>query len=183
MGASQWNRKVPYQPDVDAALRQARREAYADGDYYRREADPRARQMSEEEYVAAEMAEERAHLVAEFGEEDAGEPDDTFSRDFWRAAQIDVIDPDSLLDSQPYSGTHSIIDMTGVAGSPEGGKVAPLPAADLDKWFGTDRPDAAAVERALDDGLDGFERWHGAYVIAYEGDRPAWIYFFGWSGD
>jgi hypothetical protein len=104
MGTSQWNRRVPYQPVMDAASRQARQEAYAEGDYYRREADPQTREPNEEEYVAWE-------------------------------------------------------------------------------WCGTGRPDAAAAERALDDGLDGFERRHGAYVNAYEGDRPAWIYFFGWSGD
>jgi hypothetical protein len=41
----------------------------------------------------------------------------------------------------------------------------------------------AAVERALCEGLSGFGRWHGAYVVAYAGDRPDTIYFFGWSGD
>ncbi|MEU4620292.1 hypothetical protein AB0G04_09990 [Actinoplanes sp. NPDC023801] len=48
---------------------------------------------------------------------------------------------------------------------------------------GTRQPTAAAaVEEALDRRLDGFERSHGAYVVAYDGDRPAWIYTFGWSG-
>jgi hypothetical protein len=183
MGASVWNRRVPYQADITAALRQAREEAYADGDYYLREPDPRARQMSEEEYVALEVGEMRAALVREFGEDGAWDPGDEFARQTWHAAQIDVTGPDTLLAAQPFSGTHSIIDMTGVAEHPDGGKVAPLPDEDLDHWFSTRQPTAAAVEEAFDDGLDGFSRWHGAYVVAYDGDRPAWIYFFGWSGD
>ncbi len=183
MGASEWSRKVPYQADLAAALRQAREDAYREGDFYRAEPDPRARQMSEDAYVAAEVAAMRAQLVAAFGEEEAGDPDDEMAREAWHAAQIDVTGPDSLLASQPFSGTHSIIDMTGVADEPEAGKVAPLPGDDLDRWFGTRRPDAAAVERALRDGLSGFARWHGAYVIAYGGDDPDKIYFFGWSGD
>jgi hypothetical protein len=76
-----------------------------------------------------------------------------------------------------------VIDMTGVAPRPEDGMVAPLSDDDLDRWFGTRRPDPASVERALREGLSGFERWHGAYVVAYAGARPDTIYFFGWSGD
>jgi len=184
MGASEWSRKVPYQADLVAALRQAREQAYQDGDFYRVEPDARARQMSEAEYVAAEVAAMRASWIEAFGEEDDGDPDDEMARDAWHAAQIVVSDPDSLLASQPFSGTHSVIDMTGVADLPEGGKVAPLPGDELDRWFGTRRPKAAAVERALDEGLSGFERWQGAYVVAYDdGDQPDLIYFFGWSGD
>ena len=183
MGASQWSRTVPYQADLDAALRQARDEAYREGDFHRVEPDPRARTMSEREYVALEVAAMRASWVEAFGEQDAGEPDDGMARDAWRAAQVDVTGPDSLLASQPFAGTHSVIDMTGVAERPEGGKVAPLPGAELERWFGTRCPDAAAVERALAEGLSGFERWQGAYVIAYAGERPATIHFFGWSGD
>ena len=182
MGASDWSRDVPYQADVAAALRQAREDAYREGAFFRVEPDPRTRQMSEDEYVAAEFAAMRPGLVEAFGEEGVGEPYDELGI-AWHAAQIDVIDPDSLLASQPFSGTHSVIDRTGVADQPEDGKVAPLPGDDLDKWFGTRRPDAAAVERALRNGLSGFQRWQGAYVIAYAGDDPDRIYFFGWSGD
>lgn len=182
MGASSWSRKVPYQTDIAAALRQAREDAYREDDFYRAAPNLRARRMSEDEYAAAEVAEMRGSMIAAFGE-DVGDPDDDMAREEWRAAQIDVIDPDTLLASQPFSGTHSVIDMTGVANEPEGGKVAPLPDDELDRWFGTRRPDAAAVARALGNGLNGFERWHGAYVVAYDGDGPDTIYFFGWSGD
>jgi hypothetical protein len=183
MGASAWSCNVPYQADVAAALQVAREDAYRDGDFYRVEPDLRARQMNEEEYVAAEVDAMREACVAAFGEDEAGDPDDEMARVAWHAAQIDVVGPDTLLASQPFAGTHSVIDMTGVANQPERSKVAPLPDDELDRWFGTRRPDAAAVDRALGEGLSGFERWHGAYVVAYAGDHPDMIYFFGWSGD
>ncbi|MET8150182.1 hypothetical protein ACIBSW_24185 [Actinoplanes sp. NPDC049668] len=132
MGASEWSRKVPYQADLAAALRQARDDAYREGDYYRVEPDPRARRIGEQEYIAAEVAAMRETWVEVFGEENAGDPDDEMARVAWRAAQIEVTGPDSLLASQPFSGTHSVIDMTGVADRPDGGKVAPLPADELD---------------------------------------------------
>ncbi|MET0417989.1 MAG: hypothetical protein ABW022_18420 [Actinoplanes sp.] len=179
MGASEWNRRVPYQPDIDAALRQAREDAYRDGDYYRTEADTRARQVSEQEYIAAE----RAFIAQEYGEDEAADMDDSQACAVWRAAQVDVTGPDTLLASQPFSGTHSVIDMSGVDDEPGFGVVAPLPGDDLRSWFGTLRPSTAAVERALGEGLSGFARWQGAYTIGYAGDQPEVIFFFGWSGD
>lgn len=145
--------------------------------------DVRARQMSEEEHVAAEVASMRAALVAAFGAGQAGDPDEEMVREAWHAAHIDVVGPDTLLASQPWTGTHSVIDMTGVADRPEGGRGAPLPDEELDRWFESGRPDVAAVERVLADGLSGFARWHGTCVVAYAGDDPELIYFFGWSGD
>ncbi|MEU4425500.1 hypothetical protein AB0F81_33170 [Actinoplanes sp. NPDC024001] len=169
MGASSWTSRVPYQDDLEAALQQAREEAYRDGDYYREEPDPRLHGLGEQEYVAVLRAE---YFL-----------DPESAREAWQVSQAPVTGPDSLLAAQPDSGAHSVIDMTAVSRRPELGAVAPLPDEDLDRWFSTRRPDAAAVERALRNGLSGFERWSGAYVIAYAGDRPESIYFFGWSGD
>jgi hypothetical protein len=55
LGASEWSRKVAYQADFEAALRQAREDAYREGDFYRQESDEKARRMSEEEYAAADL--------------------------------------------------------------------------------------------------------------------------------
>lgn len=174
---------MPYQQDVAAALALARQDAYDRGDYYRATPDTRARTMSEPEYVAWELAELRRMLAEAFGE-DAPEPDDTMARDGWRAAQVAVTGPDSLLDAQIYSGAHSVIDMTGVSSSPEPGMVAPVPDDVLAEVFGTGRPAADAVAGAIAAGnLDDFGRWHGAYVVAYDGERPESIVFFGHSGD
>jgi hypothetical protein len=170
---------VAYRVDLEAALRQAREDAYAAGDFYRDEPNLVARGMSEEEFVAAAVAE----FARDFGEEEAADMDDGMARTAWRAAQVEVTGPDSLLAAQPFSGTHSVIDMESVADRPDYGVVAPIPERALDRWFGTRRPSAAAVDQALEKGLDGFARWQGAYVIAYAGEQPDSIYFFGWSGD
>ncbi|MEU8007488.1 hypothetical protein AB0B66_40550 [Catellatospora sp. NPDC049111] len=183
MGASSWTSRVPYQQDVRAALEVARQNAYDRGDYYRATPNTRARTMSEEEYVAWEMAELRLSLAEAFGD-DAPEGDDTMARDSWRAAQVEVAGPDSLLDAQIYSGAHSVIDMTGVAPSPELGMVAPVPDDDLEEVFGTCRPTADAIAAAIAGGnLEDFGRWYGAYVVAHDGDVPESIIFFGHSGD
>ncbi len=183
MGASMWSRTVPYQAEIGAALERARQEAYDEGAFYRQAADPALREIGEEEYVAQWLAEEQARLIAEFGD-DAWEPGDDFTRDEWRAAQIDVTGPDTLLASQPFSGTHSIIDITGVSEEPEGGCAAPYPRDELIALLGTDRPSAAAVAGAVaDQRLEGFYRWAAAYVISYADDKPHTIHFFGHSGD
>ncbi len=174
MGASGWSCQVPYQPDIAAALEQARAEAYRDGDFYRETPDPKALELTEEQFLAEH-----------FGPGPADEDDPGYEEVqlAWRSAHVTVTGPDSLLEAQPFSGAHSVIDMTDVAAYPEFGAVAPLPDADLDRWFGTRQPDSPAVEKALREGLDGFGRWCGAYVIAYADGAPSRIHFFGWSGD
>ncbi|GIF89148.1 hypothetical protein Cch02nite_25920 [Catellatospora chokoriensis] len=183
MGGSYWSAHVPYRTDLEAALQQARWDVYRSGEFFRDEPDLRARSMAEEEYVAWHTAWSRASWVEAFGE-DADEPDYLESRIAWRAAQIEVTGPDTLLESQPFSGTHSVIDMTGIAEIPTEGMVAPVPADMLDEVFGTRRPTATDVEQAVrTHRLSGWERWEGLYVVAYDGDTPNTIFFTGVSGD
>ncbi|GAA2362380.1 hypothetical protein GCM10010170_058470 [Dactylosporangium salmoneum] len=183
MGASSWSARTDYQEDLEAALRLARQDAYKRGSFYRAEQDAEARTMTEEEYVVQQMAAVRDNLPDEFRNE-GWEPDDSFVREAWHAAQIEVTDPDTLLASQPFSGTHSVIDMTGVGAVPADGIVAPVPDGVLDNIFGTRRPSVAAVGAAIGrHAIDDFGRDRGAYLIAYDGAVPAFIYFLGHSGD
>jgi hypothetical protein len=161
--------QVPYQPDIAAALDVARWDAYRAGNYYQSEPTPEARAMSEDEYVRWCESTEGTQASLEVSEE-------------WRAAQIDPVDPDSLLASQPFSGTHSIIDMTEVGSEPCEHTVAPAPAEVLDELFGTRTPTTAQVEDALDI-LDLYGRWCGTYVVGHQEGRPHTIYFVGHSGD
>jgi len=103
--------------------------------------------MSEEDYVALGIAE----LKAVFPDDDTWEPTGQEHREEWRAAQVVVTGPDSLLESQPFSGTHSVIDMTHVADEPEYAAVAPAPAERLHELFGTTQPSVAAIEAAIND--------------------------------
>lgn len=176
MGASCWHARVSYQDDIGAALRLARQDAYDRGDYYRQEPNERARSMSEEDYVT--------WAVAEFGASGTEDWELDEFREEWRAAIGEVTGPDSLLRSQPYSGTHSVIDMVRVSDESDYSTVSPAPTEELLELFGTIRPAAADVEAAIGQGsLDGFARWHGKYVIAFDGDEPKEIFFVGWSGD
>ncbi|MBV1850731.1 hypothetical protein [Catellatospora tritici] len=183
MGASAWHAHVPYQDDLDAALRQARWNAYHARAFYRVAPNETALSMTEDEFVAWSVESQREALLEAFGPDD-WEPDDSDARTEWRAAHVVVDGPDSLLEAQPYAGTHSVIDMTDVAAEPEFGAVAPVPDELLDQVFGTRRPTPAAVRQAVaEHAVNGFGRWYGAYIIAYEEATPAEISFFGWSGD
>ena len=172
MGASGWASQVPYQPDIAAALQLARWEAYRAGDYDRQAPLHEARTMTEDEYVA--------WFAAKYGQEHVSR----LVRDEWRAAQIDPVDPDSLLAAQPFSGTHSVIDMTGVAELPGYNVVAPAPDDLIETMFSTRTPTVADVEAAVSaNRLDLYGRWHGTYVVGYEDGAPKTIFFIGHSGD
>lgn len=100
---------------------------------------------------------------------------------------VEVTDADSLLDSQPESGTHSIIDMyCGVAPTPEDFTVSPLTPSQILDTFGTPFPTAEQV-RAWADGpgiADLRQRWQGAYLVSFDSDaRPTRLHFVGFSGD
>jgi hypothetical protein len=181
MGASAWHARVSYQDDIGAALQQARWDAYRRGDFYRMPPNEKARSMGEEEYVAWGIAQTRASVPAELADvEWSGDE----HRDEWRAAQVVVTGPDSLVDAQPFSGTHSVIDMTHVADEPEYSAVSPAPQEYLMELFGTTRPTVAAIEAAMErHALDGFGRWCGMYLVGYTDDMPTDIFFVGYSGD
>ncbi|WP_238013421.1 hypothetical protein KZZ52_23835 [Dactylosporangium sp. AC04546] len=176
MGASQWSWQVPYEPDIAAALERARQETYDQGQFYRQPPNEQARSMTEEEFVAADIAYMRASMAEAFGD-DVGEIDDAMARASWHAAHVDVRDPDSLLESQPFSRTHSVIDM-----SPS--SISPVPDDELQALFATLRPTPDAVEAAIADrSLTGYVRDHGRYVVTYTDGSPSTIVFVGHSGD
>jgi hypothetical protein len=173
VGASGWVSRVSYQPDIAAALETARWDAFRAGEFYRSPDQlPHARTMIEDEFVA--------WCVEEFGPN----ADSEESRFMWRDARTEPEDPDMLLASQPYSGTHSVIDMTAVADTPDDNTVAPVPDKALDAIFSTRTPDTDAVAAAVAGGeLDLYGRWHGTYVVGYRNTAPEVIFFVGHSGD
>ncbi len=173
MGASAWASRVAYQPNIAAALETARWEAFRAGNFYRSPDElPHARTMTEDQFVA--------WCVEEYGPQADGEE----ARLMWRAARIEPNDPDTLLAAQPYSGTHSVIDMTGVADIPSYNKVAPVGDDQLDALFSTRTPSTDAVAAAVAEGkLDLYGRWHGTYIVGYRDDTPEEIFFVGHSGD
>ncbi|GAA2394721.1 hypothetical protein [Dactylosporangium salmoneum] len=94
--------------------------------------------------------------------------------------------PDTLVDAQPHSGTHSVIDMVnGVSAEPAFATVSPLAPDNLAYTFGTETPTAGQVETELliGDLRHERDRWVGTYIVSYHDGRPDRIHFFGSSGD
>jgi len=177
VGSSGWFSRVPYQPDIAAALQVARWRTFRSGEYHHRRPIPEARQMTEDEYVAwyASTLDEFARSMSRNYEE---------CRVEWRAAQIDPVDPDSLLASYPYGATVSVIDMIGVADKPTDDMVAPADDQLLEELFSTLTPSTADVEAiASTYSLDPYGRGRGAYIIGYRDGKPDTIFFVGFTGD
>ncbi len=180
MGASGWHARVPFQSDIAAALQQARQQAYDRGDFYRDPPSPQALAMSEEEYIALGIAEAKAW----FPDDDTWNPSDTAPREEWRAAHVVVTGPDSLVEAQPFSAAHSIIDMTHVSDEPDHQAVAPATNGHLRQVFGTTQPTPDAIETAINDRqLVDFGGWRGMYLVGYRDGLPVEIFFVGHSGD
>lgn len=82
-------------------------------------------------------------------------------------------------------GTRSILDMERVSDTPDFGAVTPLSEDVLTEVFGTSRPTRAMVEG--ESGYELFEsieeRGQGVYFLVYEDERPAGIFFAGYSYD
>jgi hypothetical protein len=173
VGASAWVSRVAYQPDIAAALQTARWEAFRAGDFYRNPDElSEARGMTEDEFVA--------WCMEEWGPPVGGQQ----ARFTWRAAQTEPGDPDALVATQPYSGTHSVIDMTGIADTPDYFMVAPVSDELLDAMFSTRTPTTDAVAAAVAAGkLDLYGRWHGTYIVGHRDGTPEVIFFVGHSGD
>jgi hypothetical protein len=93
---------------------------------------------------------------------------------------------DELLVRAGENGTHSVLDITGVAGEPRRGHAAPLGLDEIRAAFGTERPSHRDAERSLG-ALTAISRRRGrgagTYVVLYDGDVPGELLFFGYSGD
>lgn len=172
MGASGWQYKVPFDPDVDAALRRLREEVFAAGTY--------AKPLEGLDGFPAELLAQDLVEMAEM----TGEEIDPASIERLVAGD-DPISIDEALMWSAESGTHSILDMVvGIRDEPDFGVITRLSPEACAEHFGTEHPTESAVEAALGE-LDALvtERWQGLYVIAYTDDQPSSIFFVGTSGD
>jgi hypothetical protein len=95
-------------------------------------------------------------------------------------AQHDSIE--EAMEDSDADGTRSILDMERVSDEPDFNAVAPLPRETLLELFGTDRPTREMIDGS-DELYEVLERGQGVYVVAYEGGRPAEIFFAGYSFD
>ena len=172
MGASGWISRVDYQPDIAAALEIARWDAFRSGHFYRNAEElAHTRTMSDEQF-------------AQWVDDEVGPLNADQIRELWIATRTEPQDPDMLLTAQPYSGTHSVIDMTSVAATPDFSTVAPLSPHAYENVFSTQTPSTEAVAAAAAArSFDLYDRWQGMYVIGYRDGSPETIFFLGFSGD
>lgn len=89
---------------------------------------------------------------------------------------------EEAIEEADADGTRSILDMMEVSDEPDFNVVAPLPEEDLLDLFGTEKPTRQMIEDN-DDLFENLERGQGVYIIAYKDDRPAEIFFAGYSFD
>lgn len=164
---------MPYQPDIAAALEELRWQLYRNGDYYKDNAAPDpALDIGEDTY--------RATLPGNGDDNDIG----TYLLEEWRRTKQRpaIVGPNTLLDNQPYSGTHSIIDMSaGVSERPQLYTVSPLTDTELLDCYGTLTPSSDQVTAGVT--LGDRTQWQGLYVVSYDRDTPVEIHFYGSSGD
>jgi len=92
---------------------------------------------------------------------------------------------EEAMEDSDADGTRSILDMERVSDEPDYNAVAPMPRETLLEIFGTDRPTHEMVDESGElweaEAFD--ERGQGVYFIVYEGERPAEIFFAGYSFD
>jgi hypothetical protein len=171
MGASGWTYTTPYDSDIEAALVRLQEEAFERGDYYKPWEEVRRYRDS----ILAKPPDrikdrERQYLKAL---KDFPFPDEDFV-------------PSSiqeLLEHNAESGTHSILDIDGIADEERFGAATPVPDEDLMRVFGTIRPTVDQVESVPSDFCENLRRGRAVYFIVYKDGEPHEIRFEGCSGD
>jgi hypothetical protein len=194
MGASGWSYRTPYQPDVEAALHQLREQVFARGEFHK-----------PWEMIGWSYQQFASQAEDEYGEFGDDEPDDgpailrlfggsrpaaEAPADAGRGPRDGPASIDELLRVNAESGTHSIIDIMGIADEPDFGAATPVPDDVLVKSFGTTEPTVeqvpaghASYPRTLARLVEDLERWQAIYFIVYKDGRPHEVVFEGCSGD
>lgn len=99
----------------------------------------------------------------------------------YNGAEFNPPTPEAAMEFTDADGTRSILDILDISDEPEFCCAAPFSAAELQEYFGTDKPTQEMVGQA--DFWDDLERGMARYIILYEGDEPKQIYFAGYSFD
>jgi hypothetical protein len=91
---------------------------------------------------------------------------------------------EELIEQRGEEGTHSIIDIDRVSSLPDFGAAVPLPLEEYIEIFGTDKPTREMIEEKVED-IEEYTDMPmvGVYIIVYNTNSPAEIYFSGFSGD
>lgn len=200
MGATGWSYFVPYEADIATALQRLRAEVFKRGDYIFGHGLP------PEEYKKT-MEDFRPHFESMIQlslkrAEDPNLPEHfraahremaEFYKKELKISTLNLHQPkkrpktiEELLKLQAENGTHSILDMVGIASKAKFSAISPFPRSKLKEFFGSETPSHAEIEEAFELGsLEKFvsSRWQGIYIIAYRDGSPDELFFAGCSGD
>jgi hypothetical protein len=171
MGASGWSYKTPYHPDIEAALQRLKQDVFERGDYYK----PWEEIWRYHDSILAKPRDQRAVHERQYIK---------WSRTY-RMPDRNYVPASiqELLRNNAESGTHSILDIFGIADEPTFGAATPVPDEELRRVFGTTQPTVDDVESVLADFAENLERWQAVYFIVYKDGQPYEIHFEGCSGD
>jgi hypothetical protein len=81
------------------------------------------------------------------------------------------------------SGTQSILDIVNVGPTPNYSVAGPLDPEELEFALGTLKPTKQVIAARKSGILESLDRGECAYVVVYEGDVPAELFFAGYSYD
>jgi hypothetical protein len=169
MSASAWSYYVPYQSEIDHALENLRQTVFQSGEFYK--APNHWRNMSKQDVISEYRGMPRA-LVIEALEN-------------WHY-MAHLPKPNSIEDWLIWNtgeGTHSILDIHGVAEEPDYGVAAPLPDEAILVLFGTHYPTKRDIERQALTLAMLRPAEQATYIIVYQHRLPHQIYFVGRSGN
>lgn len=93
------------------------------------------------------------------------------------------LDIGELMERSESSGTHSILDMSGISETACDFSVSRLPDQMVQSLIKTSTPSRQEVESSYDELLELCERWRGLYLTYFAGGKPAGLAFVGISGD
>ena len=182
MGASGWAYFVPYDADVNRALRALRTQEFRAGRYHVPGLMAVGKFPTFEEFVP-----DKAILEDPINREDWLEYYEQEKKSAARAKnkkgkpKFESIE--DLIEFCAEDGTHSILDVQRVGDSTSLKESGPLSTAQLQKLFGSTRPTRAMVA-AKEHAIQALRsRGLRTYVVVYAGDKPDELFFAGFSGD
>ena len=171
MGASGWTNTTPYDSDIEAALVRLQEEVFERGDYYKPWEEAWRYRDSILTKPLDQLEDHERQYIKRL--KYYAMPDRNFVPSSIQA----------LLRNNAESGTHSILDIFGIADEVTFGAATPVPDEELLRVFGTTQPTVDQVESVPSDFGENLERWQAVYFIVYQDGQPHEIRFEGCSGD
>ena len=107
---------------------------------------------------------------------------DVFAKGEFSGAELGPSSPEEALEMTDADGTASILDILRITPEPDFFCAAPFTSEELIDYFGTERPTRSHLQTG-DDFWDDLERGQARYLVLYDQDQPAELYFAGYSFD